>query len=161
MVYWTYVNTGGRTFVKSFKLLSVDFEKDGDFFSCPLVDGIIINEENSRRSWILEMFVNKEHKPVFDEWLESEVVINAKAVISYPENEPAGFRLAVYAVKEIGDHISVLLKGPLKRVRSQYAEHLLEELIAEGLQGDEMLDRFKSDMKNRPQLKRDRDKQNS
>lgn len=144
--------------MKSFKLLSVGFEKDGEFISCPLVDGIIINEENSRRSWILEMFIDKTYKPLFDEWLESGEVMNAKAVISYPENEPAGFRLAVYAVKEIGDHISVLLKGPLKRVRSQYAEHLLEELIAEGLQGDDMLDRFRDDMKNRPQLKRDRNK---
>ena len=51
----------------------------------------------------------------------------------------------------------MLLKGRLKRARSQYAEQLLEELIGEGLEGDELLQRFESDMRSRPRLKKDLD----
>lgn len=58
-------------------------------------------------------------------------------------------------VKKIGDHISVLMKGRLKRARSQYAEGLLEELISEGYEGSALLEKFESDMKNRPRLKKD------
>ena len=89
---------------------------------------------------------------------EHEELLEAKVVISYPENEPAAFRVAVEAVKPIGDNISVLLKGRLKRARAQYAEQLLEELIGEGLGGQELLHRFESDMRSRPRLKRDKDK---
>jgi hypothetical protein len=32
---------------------------------------------------------------------------------------------------------------------------LLEELIGEGLEGDTLLERFESDMRSRPRLKRD------
>lgn len=144
--------------MKSFKMISTSFVKDGHVFRYPLIDGIIINQEDSHRSWILEMFIDKKHKSTFDDLLETGELLHAKAVISYPENEPAAFTVAVYAVKEIGDNISVLLKGTLKRIRSQYAEHLLEELVDQGLEGDLLVDRFTKDMKNRPQLRRDRDR---
>ena len=58
-------------------------------------------------------------------------------------------------MKQIGNNISVLLKGRLKRARTQYAEHLLEELIGEGLEGETLLERFETDMRSRPRLKRD------
>lgn len=147
---------GVRT-VKSFKLISTSFVKEGHVVRYPLIDGIIINQEDSHRSWILEMFIDKKHKAAFDALLESGELLDTKAVISYPENEPAAFKVAVYAVKEIGDSISVLMKGTLKRIRSQYAEQLLEELIDQGLEGEALIGRFTRDMKNRPQLRRDRD----
>lgn len=106
--------------------------------------------------WILELFIDKEHQQLFEGWKESGELLEARVVISYPENEPAGFRVAVDAVEQIGEHISVLMKGRLKRARTQYAEHLLEELITEGLGGEELLKRFESDMRERPRLKKDR-----
>ncbi len=123
----------------------------------PLIDGIIINQENSHRMWILEMFIGQEHQATFEKWMVDEELLEAKVVISYPENEPAAFRVAVESVKQIGDNMSVLLKGRLKRARAQYAEQLLEELIGEGLAGNELLRRFESDMHSRPRLKRDRE----
>ena len=143
--------------MKTFKMLSVGIVNEDRLQDFPLVDGIIINQENSHHLWILEMFIDKEHQTIFDKWKNDEVLLEAKVVISYPENEPAAFLVSVEAVKHIGDNISVLLKGRLKRARTQYAEQLLEELIGEGLEGEDLLLRFESDMRSRPRLKKDRD----
>lgn len=85
--------------------------------SIPLVDGIIINQENSHRSWILEMYVDKTDSTFFEQFKNSGELMEVKVIISYPENEPASFEVAVNAVKTIGDYVSVLFTGTLKRVR--------------------------------------------
>ncbi|MBE1555682.1 YwpF family protein [Sporosarcina limicola] len=143
--------------MKSFKMLSVRILKDNCVQDFPLIDGIIINQENSHRTWILEMFIDREHYSIFENWMANKELLEVKVVISYPENEPASFRVAVEAVTQISDNLSVLLKGQLKRVRTQYAEQLLEELIGEGLEGEQLLHRFESDMRSRPRLKKDKD----
>ena len=143
--------------MKSFKMISVGIMHHGQMKDIPLIDGIIINQENSHRMWILEMFIDQKYKDTFDKWMADEGIIEAKVVISYPENEPAAFQVAIDAVKQIGDNISVLMKGRLKRARSQYAEQLLEELIDEGLDGQQLLGRFESDMRSRPRLKKDQE----
>lgn len=141
--------------VKTFKMLSLSVAHEDQNIDIPLVDGIIINQENSYRSWILELHIEKKDSLFFQKFEGSEDILEVKVVISYPENEPATFEVAVYTVKEMGDYVSVLFKGTLKRVRRKYAELLLTELIAEGLSGDELITRFESDMRTRPQLKKD------
>ncbi|MCZ2257554.1 YwpF family protein [Sporosarcina sp. G11-34] len=141
--------------MKTFKMLSVGISKDGQLQDFPLLDGIIINQENSHHMWILEMFIDQKYKSSFEKWMTTDELIEAKVVISYPENEPAAFLVAVDSVKQIGNNISVLMKGRLKRARSQYAELLLEELLNEGLAGPDLLTRFESDMRSRPRLKKD------
>lgn len=149
----------GVAALKTFKMISVGILDDDKIVDFPLVDGIIINQENSHRLWVLELFIASEHAAYFDLLKESGELVEARVVISYPGNEPAGFRVTVDAVQQIGDNISVLMKGRLKRARSKYAEHLLEELITEGLGGDELLKRFESDMRERPRLKKDKERQ--
>jgi hypothetical protein len=144
--------------MKTFKMLSVGIVHEGHVQDVPLIDGIIINQENSHRMWILEMFLDKVHQPIFEKWMTDEELLEVKVVISYPENEPAAFLVAVKGVKLIGDNVSVLMKGRLKRARAQYAEQLLEELISEGLGGADLLQRFESDMRSRPRLKKDQEK---
>lgn len=141
--------------MKTFKMLSVGVLHKKEVIDFPLDDGIIINQENSHHMWILEMFIDKKYKTFFEERMAEDEIIETKVVISYPENEPAGFQVAIHAVKEIGDSISVLMKGRLKRARTKYAEQLLEELIAEGLDGENLLGRFEADMRSRPRLKKD------
>lgn len=138
-------------------MLSVGIANEDSVQDFPLIDGIIINQENSHRLWVLEMFIDKVHQSTFEKWMKDETLLDAKVVISYPENDPAPFHVAVEAVKQIGNNVSVLLKGRLKRARSQYAEQLLEELIEEGLAGKELLRRFELDMRSRPRLKRDKE----
>lgn len=142
--------------MKTFKMISIEIYHEDRFQDFPLRDGIIINQENSHRMWILELFIDEKHKQFFEKQLESDELLEAKVVISYPENEPAAFRVNVHAVKQIDDQISVLMKGRLKRARSQYAEQLLDELIGEGLSGSALLQRFESDMRSRPRLKKDK-----
>ena len=134
-------------------MLSFDLMNDGSAESIPLTDGIIINQENSHNAWILELYIASGYRGTFDRLMAAGDVFEARAVISFPDNEPAPFSLVVEKVKEIGGYVSVLCKGTLKAQRKRYAELLLQELIAEGLPNDELLSRFESGMKERPKLK--------
>lgn len=141
--------------MKTFKMLSISILTEDGFQEFPLVDGIVINQENSHRMWVLELFIDAKYKEQFEKWKETKELLEARVVISYPDNEPAPFVAAVDALRQIGDRLSVLMKGRLERRRSKYAEHLLEELVDEGLGGDQLLTRFQEDMLKRPRLKRD------
>lgn len=144
--------------MKTFKMLSLGIEKDDEVADYPVHDGIIINQENNERSWILEMLVDLSHHETFESLKQTEETIAVQVVISYPGNEPAPFEVVVHAVKVMGDHISVLMKGTLKRARRKYAETLLSELLEDGLEGQELLDRFETDMRTRPGLRKDESK---
>ncbi len=152
MVYW--LKKGDADRMKTFKMISFGLMNGDEVDNLPMLDGLIINQENSHRMWILEMFLEAEHKERFEKLKAEEALIEAKVVISYPENEPAAFVLAVDVIEQIGDRVSVLLKGRLKRQRSEYAEQLLSELLEQGLESDALLERFESDMRSRPRLKK-------
>lgn len=42
--------------MKTFKMLAFDLLLNGEIKEIPLIDGIIINQENSHKMWILELF---------------------------------------------------------------------------------------------------------
>ena len=142
--------------MKTFKMISVSLIRNNEETPIFLEDGIVINQENTSRSWILELFIDQKYEEFFNELKESNEIFVVKVVISYPENEPAHFEVATYSVKRIGNHLSVLLRGTLKRARRKYAESLLADLLEEGLSGEELLAKFENDMKTRPSLKRDK-----
>ena len=139
--------------MKTFKMLSFDLVTEDGMQNITLVDGIVINQENSDQSWILELFISQKYQPLFTSLLEKEADFDARAVISFPENEPAPFYVTVFTIEPIGEHLSVLLKGTLKSKRSKYAEQLLAELLDEGISIENLLSRFSHDMKTRPKLK--------
>ena len=144
--------------MKTFKMLSLGIETDDQVTDYPVHDGIIINQENNERSWILEMLIDLPHQETFEHLKKTEEIIAIQVVISYPGNEPAPFEVVVHAVKVMGDHISILMKGTLKRARRKYAETLLSELLEDGLEGQELLNRFETDMRTRPGLRKDETK---
>lgn len=144
--------------MKTFKMLSLGVVKEDEVTDYPLIDGIIINQENSHRSWVLEMLMKLDYKESFDRMMETGDIYDVKVVISYPGNEPATFEVAIYDVKVMGNQVSVLMKGTLKRARRKYAETLLSELLEDGLEGEELLERFESDMRTRPGLRKDETK---
>lgn len=145
----------GVRLLKTFKMLSMTAVLGDQNISIPLIDGIIINQENSHRSWTLEMYVDNNNSDLFEDHKVSGDLMEVKVVISYPENEPASFEVIVYEVKKIGDYVSVLFKGTLKRARRKYAEQLLSELISHGLSGDALVAQFEEGMRQRPQLEKD------
>lgn len=143
--------------MKTFKVIEASILSEHESKLIPLEDGIIINQENEARSWAIELFTTKELKEYFDDLVASQELVEARVVISYPENEPAPFEMMAYSVKAVGNSISVLLRGTLKRARRKYAEGLLAELIEDGFEGDDLLVRFEKAMKERPTLKKSED----
>lgn len=141
--------------MKTFKMLSLGIEKNDQVTDYPVFDGIIINQENDERSWILEILIDLPYQEFFDHLMETKEMIAVQVVISYPGNEPAPFEVYVQDVKIMGKQVSVLMKGTLKRARRKYAETLLSELLEDGLEGQELLERFETDMRTRPGLRID------
>ncbi|MFP7200512.1 YwpF family protein [Lysinibacillus halotolerans] len=139
--------------MKTFKMLSFDLVNEDGGLNIPLIDGIVINQENSRNSWILELFISKEHQTIFETYKESGDLIEVHVIISFPDNEPAPFKVVVSDIREIGNRISVLMKGTIKTKRNKYAEQLLKNLLNENLTNEELLTQFKKGMRERPRLK--------
>ncbi|WP_107942048.1 YwpF family protein [Metasolibacillus fluoroglycofenilyticus] len=140
--------------MKTFKLMAFDLLTDDTIQPIRIIDGLTINLEDSHQSWVLELFIPNEYHSIFKTLQENNSVFDAHAVISFPDNEPAPFSLIVSTITEIGDRLSVLLKGSIKARRQKYAELLLQQLLEEGLSNDELLQRFQHDMKERPKLNR-------
>lgn len=134
-------------------MLAFDIVTETGVDTFPLKDGLLINQENSHQLWILELFIPKNYRSTFDLLHESGELFNARAVISLPDNEPAPFSVIVSNIIEIGEDISVLLKGRLKAHRKKYAELLLHQLLEEGWRNEELLERFERGMRERPSLK--------
>ena len=140
--------------MKTFKMLSFDLINEDGGLNIPIIDGIVINQENSRKSWILELFLSKDHQSTFEMLKDSNDVFEVHVIISFPDNEPAPFKVMVSDIREIGDgKITVLLKGTIKTRRSKYAEALLKSLLSENLSSDELMQRFTKGMRERPRLK--------
>ncbi|KGR75995.1 YwpF family protein [Ureibacillus sinduriensis] len=139
--------------MKTFKMLSFDLINEQGGVNIPIVDGIVINQENSRKSWILELFLSKEHQSTFEKLKDSDELFEVHVIISFPDNEPAPFQVKVSDIQAIGEKITVLLKGMIKTRRSKYAEALLHSLLSENLSSDELMARFKKGMRERPRLK--------
>ena len=147
--------------MKTFKMISLGIVEDGALIDYPVKDGIIINQENSQQSWVLELLLDRGYKETFDAYLASGKAMDVKVVISYPGNEPATFHASVCGLSEIEENISVLMSGTLKRGRRRYAEELLSELLSDGLEGDQLLERFETDMLKRPRLRVDEEEESS
>lgn len=140
--------------MKTFKMLAFDILLHDEIKEIPLTDGIIINQENSHQMWILELFTADTYYDFFQHYVVSGEVLEARAIISLPDNEPAPFAVVVHSITKVGDKISVLIKGRLKAQRKKYAELLLAQLLEEGLSNEELLDAFDQGMRNRPSLKK-------
>lgn len=143
---------GGEKSLKTFKMLSFEIEYQKKIQSIPLIDGLIINQENSHQLWTVELFISKQYEPIFQQLLEDQTVIKAQVVISFPDNDPAYFLIVVTSIHHIGDNISVLLKGRITQKKRQYAELLLEKLLAQDLTKDELLHEFEIGLRERPKL---------
>ena len=143
---------GGDKSLKTFKMLSFEIEHQKKIQSIPLIDGLIINQENSHQLWTVELFISKQYEPILQQLLEDQTVIKAQVVISFPDNDPAHFLVVVSSIHLIGDNISVLLKGRITQKKRQYAELLLEKLLAQELTKDELLHEFEIGLRERPKL---------
>lgn len=127
-------------------------EHDKKIVSFPVLDGLVINQENSHQLWTIELFTSEKHAALFEQLLASQAVIKAQVVISFPDNDPAPFLVVVSSIHYINNHISILFKGRITQKKRQYAELLLEKLLTEDLSKDELLEQFEFGLRERPKL---------
>ena len=138
--------------MKTFKMISFEMEHDKKIVSFPVLDGLVINQENSHQLWTIELFTSEKHAALFEQLLASQAVIKAQVVISFPDNDPAPFLVVVSSIHYINNHISILFKGRITQKKRQYAELLLEKLLTEDLSKDELLEQFEFGLRERPKL---------
>ncbi|MFD9626092.1 YwpF family protein [Peribacillus muralis] len=140
--------------MKSFKLISLQIVTENlHLIDIALTDGLIINKENEASSWLMEAFVEENHFKELEPSLpdiDGEVYI--QAVITKKDNEPALFQTVLRTIRKVGNHYSLLFVGHIQKTRSKYAELLLEDLVQEGLVGEELINQFKQKIRSKPKL---------
>lgn len=138
--------------MKTFKMVSFGIMKDDEVHDIPLLDGIIINQNNNDDTWILEAFITKDHLKYFEEFKDSGDEFDVQVIITSSDNDPAPFHVKVETITEIDEKFSILMKGTVT-VRTKYTVTLLKTLLEEDLSNEELLQRFEQGLRERPRLK--------
>ena len=140
--------------MKSFKLISLQIiTENQQLVDVELVDGLIINKENSSNMWIVEALVEENHYNELKNYLPNENEdVRIQAVITKQENDPAVFKTILKTKKLVDGHVSLLFVGTLQNTRSKYAELLLEDLVKKGFTGDQLIKEFKEKIRSKRKL---------
>lgn len=137
--------------MKTFKIVDLQLVEENEKVYIPLHDGLIINTENDKGEWVIEAYINNEMASLFKAKKESETLFQVETVITRSGNEPALFSVSVQKVREIGENSSILLQGTLINAKQSYTEVILQELIDQGLSGDQLMTKFKQKISNKRQ----------
>lgn len=143
--------TLGGHFLKTFKLISVQVLLQDKIIPINLVDGLIINKEDEKSKWLLEVYTTHEYIDFFQKRKQQQEKLLVHAVITKKENDPAPFEVEILSTQLFNQTASILLEGNLKRDRIDYAELLLDYLLKEGFAGEELSAKFKELMQSKPQ----------
>jgi hypothetical protein len=138
--------------MKTFKLISMQLADDDALVDIDMEDGLIINKEDDKGTWLVEVFTDHKYIPYFEDACANDKEIIVQVVITKKENDPAAFSTKVCCVKKLKSHASILLTGKLTRPKSDYPEKLLEYLMDKGLTGEELKAEFKDKMISRPKI---------
>ena len=139
--------------MKTFKLISLQFVDNDKIMDIELADGLIINKEDEDNTWLVEVFTNSTYQNFFEQAYQNQQEFIIRVVITKKDNDYVSFHIKVCSVKKFENNISIMLAGTLKRnSRRNYAESLLKDLLDKGLNGDELFNEFKENMKNKPYL---------
>lgn len=121
-----------------------------------LIDGVIINKENSGTGWLLEIVISDVHQEQMEQYMAEEKLLDIRVVITRPSNDPALFDATIKHITPLKEYISVVFECHIYTLRQVYAEILLEQLVNEGLEGDELITTFNRMMQSKPRLKDER-----
>lgn len=138
---------GGDT-LKTFELISFHIlKKNGDLIQVPFQDALIINKENEKNTWLIELFTEQKNLSFFEDIHPNEE-FPAYVVITKADNNPAVFLVKIIKKKIIDEFVSVLLEGRLHH-SADYPVQLLEKLLNQGLSGQDLLIAFQNGLQNR------------
>ena len=121
-----------------------------------LIDGVIINKENSGTGWLLEFVISDVHQEQMEQYMAEEKLLDIRVVITRPSDDPALFDATIKHITPLKESISVVFECHIYTLRQVYAESLLEQLVNEGLEGDELITTFNRMMQSKPRLKDER-----
>lgn len=133
--------------MKTFKIVSLEIVEKDNIKDIPLEDGLIINKEDGKMTWLIEAYIDKKFYDYFRIAQQQEDGLDVQVVITNEANDPAPFRTHIRCIKSFDKHISVLLEGHLNIKRNEYAELLLKEIIDEGFTGEDIMVEFKNRMR--------------
>ena len=140
--------------MKTFKAVRFQIvSENGGVTEYELEDGVIINKENSGTGWLLEIVISDYHYETMKAFQEDDSLLDIRVVITRPSNYPALFDATIKHITKLQHSISVVFECHIYTLRQVYAESLLEQLIDEGLTGDELKTSFNRLMQSKPRLK--------
>lgn len=136
--------------MKTFKLKSLiivnHVDKQVETKDIPLIDGLIINQEDGEDQWLIEAYVDGSHEEYFKELQRKEdIMIQVK--ITKESNDPATFITSMTGLNIIGENMNVLFLGKMVDLRRGEAQNILEELVHEGYEGEALIELFQRKMK--------------
>lgn len=137
--------------MKTFKAVRFQIIDNESVEEYELHDGVIINKEDG--SWLLEILIDDLHLDKMQNYMNLETVLDTRVVITRPSNDPALFEATIKSIHQLKEKISVVLECHIYTHRQAYAEKLLEQLVADGLSGSELITAFNRLMQSKPKLK--------
>lgn len=108
-----------------------------------LIDGLIINREDDKNTWLIEALIGKEYVEWFENMQNTRDQVMIEVKISKVSNAPATFITSIASINNIGEHINVIFTGSIVDKRKSKIEEMLGVLIEQGYQGEELLEKFK------------------
>lgn len=140
--------------MKTFKAVRFQIvSENGGITDYELEDGVIINKENSGTGWLLEIVISNNHYEQMKEFMDQGTLLDIRVVITRPANDPALFDATIKHIINFETTMSVVFECHIYTLRQVYAESLLEQLIDEGLTGEELKTTFNRMMQSKPKLK--------
>lgn len=139
--------------MKTFKAVRFQIVEGETTNEYTLYDGVIINKENSGIGWLLEILIDDIHKETMERYMNENKVLDTRVVITRTSNDPALFEATITSIKQLNDKISVIFSCHIYTPRQAYAEQLLEQLVEDGLSGNELVTVFNRMMLSKPKLK--------
>lgn len=142
--------------MKTFKAVRFQIvSENGGVTEYELDDGVIINKESSGTGWLLEIVISDFHYETMKKYMDDETLLDIRVVITRPANDPALFDATIKHISKLeqAQSISVVFECYIYTLRQVYAESLLEQLIDEGLSGEELKKSFNRMMQSKPRLK--------
>ncbi|EHJ07174.1 YwpF-like family protein [Staphylococcus simiae] len=143
--------------MKTFKAVRFQIVNEhGGIIEYELEDGVIINKERSGTGWLLEIVISNEHIDTFKTYQQNDQLLDIRVVITRPSNDPALFEASVKSIRNFTTTMSIVFECHIYTLRQQYAEGLLEQLIDDGLSGEELKVTFNRMMQSKPKLKEEK-----
>ncbi|MDF0727018.1 YwpF-like family protein [Cytobacillus sp. S13-E01] len=132
--------------MKTFKLVSLAIVHDQQSSKVreeiTLLDGLIINKEDGENRWLMEAFIDKKYLELFETLQKNDEEVHLHVTISKKSNDPASIFGKVKSITKMDEHLSILFDGTIKN-KIDLAEIVLNDLVDQGLQGEQLLTQFK------------------